>query len=133
MAKDATPFSAVREVRKTRHAEVQAGSNARRKQRNAPRRDDIARIALFTVLMQYRGSKHDAARAVVRTAILDLLVDAGYSREEAGAAFDAMVPRVGTDLDNYFMKRDVDDEIRNAWRARNGMRPRYALSAADRK
>jgi len=133
MAKDATPFSAVREARRTRHAEVQADSNERRKGRKAPRRDDIARVALFIMLMQYRGSKHDSAKAVVRTALLDLLVDAGYSREEAGATFDAMVPRVGTDLDSYFMKRDIGDEIRNAWRVRNGMRPRHVLSAADTK
>ena len=131
MAQSDTAFVAAEVGRKARHAEVAADSNARRKARNAPRRDDIARIALFTVLMQYRGSKHDGARTVVRTAILDLLVDAGYSREEAGAAFDAMVPRVGEDLDSYFMKRDIGDEIRNVWRARNGMRPRHVLSAAD--
>jgi hypothetical protein len=133
MSKSSTAFNVAELGRKARHAEVAADSNKRRQDRNAPRRDDIARVVLFITLMQYRGSKHDGARAVVRTAILDLLADAGYSREEAGAAFDAMVPRVGTDLDGYFIKRKVDDEIWNTWRTRNGMRPRYVLSAADRE
>lgn len=127
MPNDKPAFSTVREVRKRRHAEVSAESAAKRKGRNAPRRDDVARIALFVTLMQYRGSNHDTARAAVRKALVGLLTDAGYCPEEAGSVFDKMVGRVGTDLDNYFMKRETGRDVRNSWRARNALRPLHPL------
>ncbi|WP_342167077.1 hypothetical protein [Methylobacterium sp. SD21] len=129
MPNDKPAFSTIQEVRKRRHAEVSAESAAKRKGRNAPRRDDVARIALFVTLTQYRGSNHDTARALIRKALMSLLTDAGYCPEEAGAVFDAMVQRVGSDLDSYFMKRGIGREIRNSWRARNGLD--QILSAAE--
>ena len=117
--------------RKIRHRKAQARSAAKRKARNAPRRDDVARIGLFITLMQYRGSKHDGAREVVRTALVDLLVDAGFDRDEAGRTFDGMVPRVGSDLDGYLLRHGTDLKVRNVWRGRNGLAPVPDRSATD--
>ncbi|MCJ2141908.1 hypothetical protein [Methylobacterium sp. E-066] len=116
-----------------RHAAAQAKYNHTRIEICAPRREDVARIALFVTLMQYRGSKHDGARAVVRMAMVDLLVDAGFDREAAGKTFDSMVPRVGDDLDSYLMKRKADRAVRNGWRARNGLASLPDRSAADKE
>ncbi|MCJ2025179.1 hypothetical protein [Methylobacterium sp. J-067] len=131
MPNDKPAFSTIQEVRKRRHAEVSAESAAKRKGRNAPRRDDVARVALFVTLMQYRGSNHDTARAVVRKALMSLLTDAGYCPKEADAVFDAMVQRIGPDLDSYLMKRGISREVRNSWRARNGLDALPLLSAAE--
>ena len=116
-----------------RHATAQAKYARCRVDSGAPRREDVARVALFVTLMQYRGSKHDGARVVVRTALVDLLAEAGFDREEAGKTFDSMVPRVGDDLDSYLMKRGTNRAVRNGWRARNGLAQLPDRSAADRE
>jgi hypothetical protein len=125
------PLSKYEIDRNERHATSQAGSNAKRKAKNAPRRDDIARIGLFLMLMQYRGSKHDGARTVVRKAMVDLLTDAGFSATQAGEVFDKMVLSVGVDLDRYFMLRRIEPAVRNRWRDRNGLPALPNRSAAD--
>ena len=125
------PLSKYEIQRNERHAASQAGSDKKRKGKNAPRRDDIARIGLFLMLMQYRGSKHDGARTVVRKAVVDLLTDAGFDATQAGEVFDKMVPSVGTDLDRYFMLRRIEPAVRNRWRDRNGLPALPNRSAAD--
>jgi hypothetical protein len=79
--------------------------------------------------MQYRGSKHDAARTTVRNSLLNLLVDAGFSREEAARVFDDLASGSGPDLDRWLMLRGIrsEDEIRQKWRSR----VKAVLSAAD--
>ena len=119
--------------RAERHARAEARSRTRRASRGAPRRDDIARVALFIFLMQYRGSRHDSARAVVRRALMELLADAGYDASEANAVFDAMIPRVGQDLDSYLSGRSASSEVRNTWRRKNGLGSIPGHSSAEQK
>lgn len=117
--------------RNERHAASQAASDAKRQGKNAPRRDDIARIALFILLMQYRRERHSSARREMWKTLTALLGDAGYDAKEAGAVFDAMVPSVGADLDRYFMLRRIEPAVRNVWRARNDLPTLPNWSAAD--
>ncbi|WP_336489762.1 hypothetical protein [Methylobacterium nigriterrae] len=119
-----------REIRrKERHAAVEAASAGRRKARKAPRREDVARAGLFIILMQYRGSRHDSSRAVVRDTLIELLTDAGFSRDETARVFDDLTDGFGPDLDRWLMLRGIEreNEIRQRWRQRVAS----VLSAAD--
>lgn len=119
--------------RAERHCEVEARSRQKRMKRGAPRRDDVARIALFILLMQYRRERHASARREMWKTLTGMLGDAGYDAEAAGAVFDAMIPRVGLDLDRYLMGRRVDGNTRNTWRRVNGLSDLPNRSAAEQE
>ncbi|MCJ2005503.1 hypothetical protein [Methylobacterium sp. J-092] len=125
------PLSKYEIQRNERHAASHAASNAKRQGRNAPRRDDIARIGLFLLLMQYRKSKDEALQAYLRKTVVDLLSDAGFDEAQAGVTFNKMVPSVGDDLDRYLMLRRIEPAIRNVWRNLNALPVLPDWSAAD--
>jgi hypothetical protein len=125
------PLSKYEILRNERHAEAQVRSDAKRWGKNAPRRDDIARIGLFLLLMQYRKSKDEALQAYLRKTVVDLLSDAGFDEAQAGVTFDKMVPSVGDDLDRYLMLRRIEPAVRNVWRNLNALPAFPDWSAAD--
>ncbi|MCJ2075649.1 hypothetical protein MKK68_08280 [Methylobacterium sp. E-016] len=113
------PLSKYEIQRNERHGASQAASNTKRRGRNAPRRDDIARIGLFLLLMQYRKSKDEALQAYLRKTVVDLHSDAGFEEAQAGVTFDKLGPSVGADLDRYLILRWIEPAIRNVWRNLN--------------
>jgi hypothetical protein len=77
--------------RKRKHARAQASSTARRKARNAPRRDDLARAAYYVLLLtldeaEKQGEIERANR--MRRRMLLMMEDALFDRAASAMAFD---------------------------------------------
>jgi hypothetical protein len=87
--------------RKRKHARAQANSTARRKARNAPRRDDLARAAYYVLLLtmeeaEKQGEIERANR--MRRRMLLMMEDALFDRAASAMAFDGHADTVLQDV-----------------------------------
>ena len=110
MAQDDTAFSAILELRKIRHAEVEAESSARRKARNAPKRDDINRAAYYILLLSAREAEATGQKDVLRPRLLRLLEDAGFDKEPSAQCVQRSAGRVVTEMKRWIRNRELDRE-----------------------
>lgn len=108
--------------RKRKHARAQAKSTARRKARNAPRRDDLARGAYYVLLLTMEEAKRqgEIERASrMRRRILLMMKDALFDRAASATAFDGYADTVIEDVKAWvgtrrFAKRREAEAARSA-------------------
>ena len=108
--------------RKRKHARAQAKSTARRKARNAPRRDDLARGAYYVLLLtmdeaEKQGECERANR--IRRRMLLMMEDALFDRAASALAFDGHADTVVQDVEAWvylrrFAKRREAEAARSA-------------------
>ena len=91
--------------RNERHAASQAACDEKRRARNAPRRDDMARAAYYALLMFYQeaGTKED--KASFRWPFVNLLTKAGYPSSLCDELFDRHLASLLNDLDGWLAQR----------------------------
>ncbi|NEU14892.1 hypothetical protein G3T14_22830 [Methylobacterium sp. BTF04] len=90
--------------RKRKHARAQAKSTARRKARNAPRRDDLARGAYYVLLLtmdeaEKQGEIERANR--IRRRMLLMMEDALFDQSASAVAFDGHADTVFQDVEAW--------------------------------
>ncbi|MCJ2008082.1 hypothetical protein [Methylobacterium sp. J-092] len=91
--------------RNERHAKAQIRSDAKRREKNAPRRDDMARAAYYALMMFYEEAGTEADRASFRDPFVRVLTAAGYPPEVCSALFDGHVGSLLDDLDGWLAQR----------------------------
>ncbi|TXM91173.1 hypothetical protein [Methylobacterium sp. WL116] len=99
------PLSKYEIDRNERHATSQAGSNAKRKAKNAPRRDDMARAAYYALMMYYEEAGTAADKASFKRPFVNILVKAGFPREVCSDLFESHVGSLLDDFDGWLKQR----------------------------
>jgi hypothetical protein len=100
------PLSKYEIQRNERHAASQAASNAKRKAKHAPRRDDMARAADYVLLMMFNDPKVSIEeRTQLRGATTRMLKKAGFDRGAARDIFTKHAAEVIDDLDGWLAQR----------------------------
>ncbi|TXM66908.1 hypothetical protein FV226_22790 [Methylobacterium sp. WL12] len=100
------PLSKYEIQRNERHAEAQGRSDAKRRGKNAPRRDDMARAAYYVLLMMFNAPKVSVEeRAQLRGATTRMLKKAGFDRGAARDIFTRHAAGVIDDLDGWLAQR----------------------------
>ena len=98
------------EVRNRLHAEAQVRSDTKRRERNAPRRDDLARAAYYALLLAYRealGLENERYAGRIRCSVLGKLEMAGFDVEATAAIFDDHAGSAEGDLDAWIAARKI--------------------------
>ena len=88
-----------------RHAASQAVCDKNRRDRNAPRRDDMARAAYYALLMFYEEAGTAADKAAFKQPFVNILVGAGYPPNVCDELFDGHVAALLEDLDGWLAQR----------------------------
>ncbi|MCJ2074731.1 hypothetical protein MKK68_03570 [Methylobacterium sp. E-016] len=100
------PLSKYEIQRNERHAASQAASNAKRRSKNAPRRDDMARAAYYALLMMVVDPKiPPAEKARLLGTISNLLEKAGFDRAVCREIFKGHAATVLDNLDGWLAQR----------------------------
>ncbi|MBA9069883.1 hypothetical protein FHR71_003644 [Methylobacterium sp. RAS18] len=97
-------------VRNRLHAEAQGRSDNKRRERNAPRRDDLARAAYYALLLAYRealGLEKERNAGRIRRSVLSKLEDAGFDVQATAAIFDDHARSAERDLDAWIAARKI--------------------------
>lgn len=97
-------------VRNRLHAEAQGRSDTKRRERNAPRRDDLARAAYYALLLAYRealGLENERNAGRIRRSVLGKLEKAGFDVEATAAIFDDHAGSADRDLDAWIAARKI--------------------------
>ena len=96
--------------RKRKHARAQATSVAKRKAKNAPRRDDLARAAYYVLLLIMKEAEaHDEIERAhrIRHRMLLLMQDALFDRDASAVAFDDHADTVVKDVQAWAAMRKI--------------------------
>ena len=100
------PLSKYEIQRNERHAASQAASNAKRRAKNAPRRDDMARAAYYALLMMFCDPKTaPREKARLRGATTNLPEKAGFDRAVCRDIFNGHAAEVLDCLDGWLAQR----------------------------
>lgn len=78
MAHSSSILARARALQVIEHRQAQARSDAKRKARNAPKRDDINRAAYYVLLLAIREDEMDGSESQLRHRLLRLLAKAGF-------------------------------------------------------
>lgn len=118
------PPSRYETERRVRHAELQAASNDKRLDANAPKREDVGRAALIVFKKLENRLPDDPDVRKLRASIISTLAEVGFNRDEAVRVLDDFLDTKRNPLSYWKASRKHFVEA-------HGRKKRQSRSAAD--
>lgn len=102
------PASRRKRARLDQHATAQTRYRETLSEKNAPTREDFARMALSYVLFVYETNHGSELAAQIRRAVVEPLIGAGFDREQVEIRFGRMAERASENRERWRHRREWD-------------------------